>query len=277
MTDDSLPVPQQEAHTWRPDRFMVIAAHPDDADFGPSGTASSWIDQGSVGWLVCCTSGDAGAEDPDTDPLELAAPREREQRAAAEVVGYDGVTFLHMPDGALANDLILREHLVREIRTFRPDAILATDPETLFHRDRGVNHTDHRASGFAAVDAAYPAARNPMAFPSLARSGVAPHKVRRLYLFWSNTMTAYVDISATVDRKLDALRAHASQLKDFAAVEGRIREWVSEVGREIGTAAAEGFHLVIIDDDDEEPGAAADAETEDAEIGAGPATVPDPA
>ncbi len=230
---------------------MVIAAHPDDADFGPAATAARWIDEGSVGWLVCCTSGDAGAEDPDTDPLELAALREREQRAAAEVVGYEGVTFLHMPDGALVNDLILREHLVREIRTFRPDAVFATDPETVFHRDRGVNHTDHRAAGFAAVDASYPAARNPMAFPWLARQGLAAHRVRRLYLFWSNTPTAYVDVSATVDRKISALRAHASQLKDFENVEQRVREWSTELGREVGAEAADGFHLVIIDEDDE--------------------------
>ena len=80
------------------------------------------------------------------------------------MIGYAGVTFLHGPDGALANDLALREHLVREIRTFRPDAVLATDPETIFHGAHGVNHTDHRAAGMAAVDAAYPASRNPMAF-----------------------------------------------------------------------------------------------------------------
>jgi len=49
------------AHSWRPRRFMVIVGHPDDADFGPAGTASAWIDAGSQGWLVCCTSGDAGA------------------------------------------------------------------------------------------------------------------------------------------------------------------------------------------------------------------------
>jgi LmbE family N-acetylglucosaminyl deacetylase len=252
-------------HDWRPDRFMVIAAHPDDADFGPAATAASWIDQGSVGWLVCCTSGDAGAEDPDTDPLELAATREREQRAAAEVVGYEGVTFLHMPDGALANDLILREHLVREIRTFRPDAVLATDPETLFHRDRGVNHTDHRAAGFAAVDAAYPAARNPMAFPSMARGGLGGHRVRRLYLFWTNNPTAFVDISRTIDRKLDALRAHASQLKDFERVEEWVRQWTAEQGAQVGVAAADGFHLVIIDDDDEEPAPTRVEESEAAE------------
>lgn len=238
-------------HDWRPDRFMVIAAHPDDADFGPAATAARWIDAGSTGWLVCCTSGDAGAEDPDTDPLELAAVREREQRAAAAVVGYSGVSFLHMPDGALVNDLVLREHLVREIRTFRPDAVLATDPETLFYRDRGVNHTDHRAAGFAAVDAVYPAARNPMAFPWLAKQGLAAHRVRRLYLFWSNTPTVFVDVSATVERKIDALRAHASQLKDFDGLEKRVREWFAELGRAIGLEAADGFHLVIIDEDDE--------------------------
>jgi len=258
-----------EAHTWRPARFMVIAAHPDDADFGPAATASRWIDEGSVGWLVCCTSGDAGAEDPDTDPLELAALREREQRAAAEVVGYEGVSFLHMPDGALVNDLILREHLVREIRIFRPDAVLATDPETLFHRDRGVNHTDHRAAGYAAVDAVYPAARNPMAFPWLAREGLAAHRVRRLYLFWSNTMTVRVDVSGTIERKLDALRAHASQLKDFDRVEQWTREWSAEIGKEIGVAAAEGFHLVVIDEDDEADGTASAGavESEAAEAG----------
>jgi LmbE family N-acetylglucosaminyl deacetylase len=240
-------------HDWRPDRFMVIAAHPDDADFGPAATAAKWIDAGSVGWLVCCTSGDAGGEDPYADPLELAALREKEQRAAAEVVGYAGVTFLHMPDGALANDLILREHLVREIRTFRPDAVLATDPQNLFPRDAGINHTDHRAAGFAAIDAVYPAARNPMAFPSLARGGLAAHKVRRVYLFWTNEPTVRIDITATVARKLDALRAHASQITDFDRIEGWIGESSGAEGKDIGVDAAEGFHLIIVDEDDEEP------------------------
>jgi LmbE family N-acetylglucosaminyl deacetylase len=229
---------------------MVIAAHPDDADFGPAATAASWIDQGSVGWLVCCTSGDQGGEDAEMDPLELAAIREREQRAAADVVGYEGVTFLHMPDGALVNDLVLREQLVREIRRFRPDAVLAQDPEMVFH-ERGVNHADHRAAGLAAVDAVYPAARNPMAFPWLAREGLAPQRVRRLYLFWSDKDNARVDVSATLDRKFDALRQHASQLRDFEAIEARIREWMTEEGARVGVAAADTFRVVIIDEDDE--------------------------
>jgi LmbE family N-acetylglucosaminyl deacetylase len=253
------------AHEWRPERFMVIAAHPDDADFGPAATAARWIDAGSVGWLVCCTSGDQGGEDPDLDPLELAALREREQRAAAEIVGYAGVTFLHQPDGALANDLALREQLVREIRTFRPDAVLATDPESLFHGGGGVNHSDHRAAGMAAVDAVYPAARNPMAFPWLAREGLAKHVVRRLYLFWSNHPTAWVDVTTTLDRKIAALRAHESQIREPDKLAARIREWAAEEGEPIGAAAAEALRVIVIEED-EKPAAEAAEPTATAEI-----------
>ncbi len=245
-------IPQRTEHTWRPPRFMVIAAHPDDADFGPAATAARWIDAGSVGWLVCCTSGDQGGEDPHADPLVLAATREAEQNAAADIVGYAGVTYLHQPDGALANDLALREQLVREIRTFRPDAVLATDPDTIFYGTRGVNHTDHRAAGMAAVDAVYPAARNPMAFPALARAGLAAHKVRRLYLFWSQQSDAWVDVSATLDRKIDALRAHASQIHDLDGLRTRIRDWASGEGATIGVQAAETFRVIVIDDDEDE-------------------------
>lgn len=239
-------------HRWRPDRFMVIAGHPDDADFGPAGTAARWIDEGSTGWLVCCTSGDAGGEDPDADPLELAAVREREQRAAAAIIGYAGVSFLHMPDGALANDLALREHLVREIRTFRPDAVLATDPTVIFYRDGGVNHTDHRQAGLAAVDAVYPAARNPMAFPALARSGLGAHRVRRLYLFWPNEPNVRVDIGATLERKIAALAAHASQIREPDKLAERLRSWAREEGEPIGVDAAEALRVVVIDEDEDE-------------------------
>jgi LmbE family N-acetylglucosaminyl deacetylase len=239
-------------HDWRPDRFMVIVAHPDDADFGPAATAARWIDAGSQGWLVCCTSGDQGGEDPDADPLELAALREAEQRTAADIVGYAGVSFLHQPDGALANDLALRELLVREIRTFRPDAVLAVDPEVVFYDDGGVNHTDHRAAGLAAVDAVYPAARNPMAFPGLARSGLAAHKVRRLYLFWSERSNTWLDVTATLERRIEALRAHGSQIHDLDGVAGRIRKWAAEEGATIGAPAAEALRLVVIDDDEDE-------------------------
>jgi LmbE family N-acetylglucosaminyl deacetylase len=255
MTDAaSTPEPgsTEVAHTWRPARFMVIAAHPDDADFGPAATAARWIDAGSVGWLVCCTSGDQGGEDPFQDPFELAAIREREQRDAAAIVGYAGVSFLHQPDGALVNDLALREMLVREIRTFQPDAVLATDPEVVFYGDGGINHTDHRAAGMAAVDAVYPAARNPMAFPWLVREGLALHRVKRVYLFWPNNPTVRIDVSDTIGRKIAALRAHASQIREPAKLEERILAWAREEGQVIGVDAAESLRVVVIDDDADE-------------------------
>ena len=262
MTHESVTSgPALAVNDWRPARFMVIVAHPDDADFGPAATAARWIDDGSVGWLVCCTSGDAGGDDWRQDPLELAATREAEQRAAAQIVGYAGVSFLHQPDGALANDLALREQLVREIRTFRPDAVLCVDPETFFYNDGGVNHGDHRAAGIAAVDAVYPAARNAMAFPWLARDGLEPHSVRRLYLCWSNRPTVAVDTGATLERKLAALRAHASQIREPERLEPRIREWAQEEGAAIGAEAAESFRVIVIEEDPSEAEAFPEADT----------------
>ena len=231
---------------------MVIVGHPDDADFGPAGAAAAWIDAGAEGWLVCCTSGDAGGEDPALDPLELARAREEEQRLAARVVGYAGVSFLHQPDGNLVNDLPLREMLVREIRTFKPDAVFCGDPEVVVHGGGGINHTDHRAAAMAAVDAVYPAARNPMAFPWLARNGLAAHRVRRLYLMWSNQPDAWIDVTATADRKIEALRSHASQLHDPEAVFTRVRGRLTEQGERIGVAAAEGYRLVVLEQDPDE-------------------------
>jgi LmbE family N-acetylglucosaminyl deacetylase len=231
----------------RPERFLVIVAHPDDADFGPAATLAAWVDAGSVGHLVCCTSGDAGADDAATDPLVLAQTREAEQSAAAAVIGYAGVTFLHRPDGALENDLALREQLVRVIREFRPNAVLTMDPTLLFHRDGYIQHTDHRAAAMAAVDAVYPAARNAMAFPHLAAAGLAPHVVERVLLFWTEQASAWVDVSATIGRKIAALSEHRSQVREPEQLAERVMGWAREEGERFGVAAAETFRVIKLD------------------------------
>jgi len=240
---ESEPLPPAE----RPERFLVIVAHPDDADFGPAATLAGWVDAGSVGHLICCTSGDAGADDHATDPLVLAQTREAEQRSAAAVIGYAGVTFLHRPDGALENDLALREQLVRVIREFRPNAVLTMDPTILFHRDGYIQHTDHRAAAMAAVDAVYPAARNAMAFPRLAAAGLAPHAVERMLLFWTEEPTAWVDISATIGRKIAALREHRSQVREPELLTERVTGWAREEGQRFGVEAAETFRVIKLD------------------------------
>jgi LmbE family N-acetylglucosaminyl deacetylase len=233
------------AHEERPERVLVIVAHPDDADFGVAGTLAKWIRAGSVARMVCCTSGDAGADDAKTDPLELAALREREQRAAAAVVGYEGVDFLHRPDGALENDLALREQLVRIIRTFKPDAVVCMDPTVVVHDDGFIQHVDHRNAAMAAVDAVYPAARNAMAFPHLVLDeGLEPHNVDIVYLFFTDKETVWVDTSDTLDVKIAALREHTSQLRKPEELEEMLRRWAAEGGQKIGASAAESFRLL---------------------------------
>jgi LmbE family N-acetylglucosaminyl deacetylase len=232
-------------HTERPERLLVIVAHPDDAEFGVAGSVARWVSEGTVAHLVCCTSGDAGADDAATDPLELAAVREAEQRAAAQIVGYEDVTFLHRPDGALANDLALREQLVRVIRTFRPDAVAASDPRVLIHGRGYVNHVDHREAGAAAIDAVYPAAQNAMAFPHLVRSeALEPHHVRRIFLFWADEPDSAVDISVTLETKLRALHAHVSQHRQPEQLDGRITEWARREGELVFVEAAECFSVI---------------------------------
>jgi len=249
MTDEQAEfasVPTRDPHTDRPDRALVIVAHPDDADFGVAATVAGWIKKGTVARLVCCTSGDAGADDATIDPLELARRREEEQRAAARVVGYETVDFLHRPDGALENDLALREQLVRIIRDFKPDAVLTMDPTVVIH-PRGIQHVDHRMAGLAAVDAVYPASRNAMAFPHLVNDeGLEPHVVKHLYLFFTDNPNAWVDVSDTIDVKIAALREHVSQLRKPEELEGMLRGWSAEGGKEIGAAAAETFRYVDV-------------------------------
>jgi len=249
MTDDNTTsdAQQKTAHDLRPERVLVIAAHPDDADFGVAATMAKWIAAGSVGRLVCCTSGDAGADDATIDPLELAQTREREQRAAAQVVGYQDVDYLHRPDGALVNDLALREQLVRIIRQFKPDAVLSMDPTVVIHERGFIQHTDHREAAMAAIDAVYPASRNAMAFPHLVNDeGLEPHSVNKVYLFFTDKPNAWVDVSDTIETKIAALREHVSQLRQPEELEGWIRGRAIEEGKQIETAAAEGFRYIDI-------------------------------
>jgi LmbE family N-acetylglucosaminyl deacetylase len=233
------------AHQERPERVLVIVAHPDDADFGVAGTLAKWIRAGTVARMVCCTSGDAGADDATIDPIELAKTREGEQRAAAAVVGYEGVDFLHRPDGALENDLALREQLVRIIRRFKPDAVVCMDPTVVVTRGGFIQHVDHRMAAIAAVDAVYPASRNAMAFPDLVLDeGLEPHNVDIVYMFFTDQADTWVDTSETIDIKIGALREHTSQLREPEKLEEMLRSWSSEDGQKIGAAAAEGFRLL---------------------------------
>ena len=184
-------------------RVMVIAAHPDDPEFGCAGTVVKWSQAGKQVSYVLLTSGDKGSHDPDLRPGRLAARRESEQRAAAAELGVSQVIFLRHPDGILENTLELRRELTAVIREHRPHIVLTIDPWRHYQL-----HPDHRAAGQAALDAVY-AAREWYIFPEQLVEDVAPWRVREAYLFWTVEPDYWEDITCCMDaapRRIDAAR-----------------------------------------------------------------------
>jgi LmbE family N-acetylglucosaminyl deacetylase len=223
-------------------RVLVVVAHPDDAEFGCAGSVARWVDEGCEVFYCLFTSGNRGSSDPDMTPERLAGIREEEQRAAALSLGVKDVLLLGYPDGELEDTREARRDAVRAIRRFRPDRLVTQNPFPSLNPYSG--HRDHRHAGRLALDAVYPYARDRLHFPEVLAEGYEPHKVREVYLMGHPEPDVVVDTTAYIDRKLAALRCHASQLKDFAAVEARVRQFNADVGKPHGHAYAEGFRLI---------------------------------
>lgn len=204
-------------------RVLVVLAHPDDPEFFCGGTLALWAEQGS--WISYCllTRGDKGDEH-GSDPSGLAATRELEQRAAAQVLGVAEVTFLNYPDGYLVPDLELRREVVRAIRKVKPTVVVTCDPTNFFPNDRYINHPDHRAAGQVTLDAVFPAAGSRMFFPELLVEGLEPHKVSQVYVAMPQTPNTVIDVTAMFERKVEALRRHASQITDPDALLLRLKD-----------------------------------------------------
>ena len=197
-----------------PRRALVIAAHPDDPEFGAAGTAYLWTRAGWQFYYLVCTNGSKGSDDESLSQKQLVHLRREEQRAAAAHLGVRDVFFLDYEDGELTPSRSLLGDIVRCIREVRPDAVFTHDPEAVIVRDSFVNHSDHRATGLVAVDAVYPAARDRLNFPEQVAAGLAPHKVREIYIWGSERANFEVDISTAIERKLEALRLHRTQFTD---------------------------------------------------------------
>ncbi|MCL5108257.1 MAG: PIG-L family deacetylase [Chloroflexi bacterium] len=193
-------------------KVMVIVAHPDDAEFGVAGTAGKWSRVGTQFVYVICTDGSKGTDDPELTPDILVPLRQKEQRAAAAVLGVHEVVFLGHEDGTLYPTLELRRDISRQIRIHQPDVVFCPDPTTRYSRGEYINHPDHRAAGEAALNAVFPDARNRWMYPELLAEGLPPFAVREVYLMQSLAPTVWVDIGDTIDLKLRALAEHKSQV-----------------------------------------------------------------
>ncbi|MBM3188857.1 MAG: PIG-L family deacetylase [Chloroflexi bacterium] len=217
---------------------LVIGAHPDDPEFGCAATIAKWASQGRQIDYVLLTSGDKGSHDPGLRPGQVAAIREREQRAAAKALGVRSVHFMHYPDGMLENTLALRQQLCGLIRHMKPDIVVTIDPWRRYQL-----HPDHRAAGQAALDAVW-AAREWYLFPEQLVED-EPWRVKEIYLFWTDEADYWEDVSACIDRRIEALSHHDSQVNGrIERIEERIRKGAREVGEQHGCEYAEGFKRI---------------------------------
>lgn len=230
---------------YTPERALFVCAHPDDLEFGIAGTAAKWAKHGADVRYVIITDGNAGSHESGMTAEKLAELRREEQRLAAEICGVKECIFLGYNDGLLVNNLELRKKLVRIIRQFKPNVVGAMDPTNFFPSDTYINHPDHRAAGAATIDAVFPAAEMPLLYPDLFEEGLLGHKTNYVFLFFTNEANYYVDITDTLDTKIESLLAHKSQMGGWNPTE-RIREWSKETGKIVGFKHAERFRRITL-------------------------------
>ena len=239
--------------TWSPDdgvgRVLIVTAHPDDVDFGVAGTVAAFTKAGLEVTYCIATNGDAGGSDRSISRADMAAIRQREQRAAAAEVGVSDVRFLGHPDGRLQPTIELRRDISRVIRQVKPERVLTQSPERRWDFIFG-SHPDHLAVGEAAVCAVYPDARNPFAHPELLEEeGLEPWTVNELWIAGVPVPNMAVETTSTIERKVAALLRHESQIGDPAGVTQRVGDSGRAGGKEAGLpegAAAELFRVTRI-------------------------------
>ena len=229
----------------RIERVMVVTAHPDDAETGAGGTVARLVREGAQAAYVIVTSGSTGSGDRTMTPERLARIREAEQRNAARTLGVEHVEFLGYDDGAVEDTRDLRRDITRQIRRWRPDLVIAQNP----HRTSNLfaSHRDHRVTGGVVLDCVYPLARDHLAFQELLPD-YEPHKVHEVYVVkWQEEdHQLAVDISETMDLKLQAVACHQSQFPDFGPMEARLRQRCAALGALHGYAYAETFDRIVI-------------------------------
>lgn len=228
-------------------RALVVAAHPDDIDFGAAGTVARWTDAGITVTYAIVTDGDAGGFDREMPRADMPPLRRAEQTAAAKCVGVTDLRFLGYSDGWVETTFALRRDMARVIRTVQPDRLLVHSPERNYRRLEP-SHPDHRAIGAATLDAVYPDARNPFAFPELLeREGLEPWVVPEVWLMGGPSGNHQVDVTDTFERKCAALRSHDSQTGHMDDLEETLRGWLARTAEEAGMPEgrlAEGFYVM---------------------------------
>ena len=204
-------------------KALFIFAHPDDEAFGPGGTMSLWISQGSLIHLLCATKGEAGK---NISQKETARVRSKELKASAKVLGIEKIQFLGLKDGQIGNNDLayLEKKISQKVKSFQPDLILTFDLN-------GVSgHLDHIAVASATTQSfkKTKVAKYLYYFTITQEhtnqiddhfiylpEGKLPHQIHQS-----------IDVSSVWEKKLEAMYQHKSQIEDIEFVL-RLEEQVS--------------------------------------------------
>lgn len=208
-------------------RVLVVLAHPDDPEFFCGATIAKWTREGKQVRYCLLTCGTKGSDDPSMTTEQLCAIRHEEQANAARELGVTDLVWLDFVDGEVVPSLEARVKVAREIRRFKPDIVVTSDPLVLYSRFGWINHPDHRAAGQITLDAIFPGAGNRMYYPELLAEGLEPHEIKQIFIAVPAEPNCVVDVSDTFDLKIKALRRHVSQVKDPDGLEKRLRERMS--------------------------------------------------
>jgi LmbE family N-acetylglucosaminyl deacetylase len=203
-------------------KILVILAHPDDPEFFCGATIAKWIQNGHTVDYCLFTKGEKGINDTYNNPENIIATREKEQEAAAAILGVKNIHYLGYEDGILAPSINARKDVVRVIRLIKPDIVVTCDPTNYYINDRYINHSDHRAAGQIVVDAVFPAAQNELYFPELLSEDILPHYVEEVWLSLPKDPNITVDVTETWPIKIKALEEHKTQIGDIQKFRDRM-------------------------------------------------------
>jgi len=217
---------------------LIVMAHPDDPELSCGGSIVKWAKQDRV-YYVIVSSGEKGTWDKDVSPFKVADKREEEGKKAAKFLGVKKVIFLRHPDGEIANVKTLKIEVAALIRSLKPYTIVTHDPW------RRHFHPDHRATGFAVIDA-ITIARDWHFYPFLREIGLRPHRAKELLFTPTDKPTLVNDVSDTFEIKIRAIRIHKSQLIQLPNWEKRIKKMAADVGKTSGFEFGEGFYRMRI-------------------------------
>lgn len=190
----------------KPLQIIMIGAHPDDCDIKSGGTAALFIAMGHHVKFLSVTNGDAGHMNEGGGMLAKRRLEETKEVAKRLGVSYE---VLDNHDGELVPTLAIRFEIIRRIREWNADIVIAPRPNDY--------HPDHRYTGVLVQDAAFM-----VGVPNVA-SDTPPLRKNPVFLYFQDNFKKpnlfqpdiAIDITSVIDKKIYGLDAHKSQFYEW--------------------------------------------------------------